>query len=230
MVEIIFRCLPQYESILPRPEPSMLGLPDWLKTMPKTAYSHVQQKQTTTVKQCLPFIDAMTCGFVMPLAADLKFADGVFTWERGVLGNKAPIHFHENVQVEGTPFFDHKHSLIRFNNFWTIETPPGYSLLVTHPANRHDLPFATVTGIVDTDRYHDNFINFPARWVDYKFNGVLQKGTPVAQCLLLKREGWEPRIEVMDDEAIKRLGDLSDEIANQSGVYRRDFRSTGRHR
>jgi hypothetical protein len=229
-MDITFRCLPRFDAILPRPEPATLGLPDWLKSMPQTAFSHVQQKETVTVKQCLPFIDAMTCGFLMPLAADLMVRDGRFTWERGALGNKAPIHFHENVQVQGTPFFDKQHSLIRFNNYWTIETPPDYSLLVMHPINRHDLPFATVTGIVDTDRYHDNFINFPARWTDYKFSGVLPKGTPVAQCLPLKRETWASRIEVMDDEAARRVIELSDDIASQSGVYRRDFRSSKRWR
>jgi hypothetical protein len=198
--------------------------------MPSAAFSPMQQKETATVKQCLPFIDAMTCGFLMPLATDLIVEEGRFTWERGVLGTKGPIHFHENVQVQGTPFFDKQHSLIRFNNYWTIETPPDYSLLVMHPINRHDLPFVTVTGIVDTDRYHSNFINFPARWVDYNFTGMLPKGTPVAQCFPLKREDWSPRIEVMDDEALKRLGDISDEIASGPGVYRRDFRSSKRWR
>ena len=96
---------------------------------------------------------------------------------------RSPIDFHDGPQVAGTPLFDDDHFIIKFNNYWTIELPPGYSLLITHPINRHDLPFMTLTGLVDADRYVDNFIHFPARWRDPAFNGTLPAGTPVAQCL-----------------------------------------------
>jgi hypothetical protein len=47
-----------------------------------------------------------------------------------------------------------------------------------------------LTGLVEADLYKDNFINFPARWRDLSFSGVLAKGTPVAQCIPVKREFW----------------------------------------
>jgi hypothetical protein len=54
--------------------------------------------------------------------------------------------------------------------------------------NRFDLPFTTLTGLVHCDRYHDNWIHFPAHWRDANFSGVLPKGTPVAQCMPVKPE------------------------------------------
>ena len=132
----------------------------------------------------------------MPLVTDLKVENGEFSWDRDVPGGAFANHFaladrlSRPRQVAGTPFFDDDRFIIKFNNFWTIELPPGYSLLVTHPINRHDLPFVTLTGLVDADRYRDNFMHFPARWLDPDFNGVLPKGTPVAQCLPIKRENW----------------------------------------
>ena len=59
--------------------------------------------------------------------------------------------------------------------------------------NRFDLPFTTLTGLVDCDRYHDNWIHFPAHWHDANFSDVLPKGTPVKQCMPVKRESWVTR-------------------------------------
>jgi hypothetical protein len=130
--------------------------------------------------------------------------------------------------VAGTPLFDEDRFIIKFNNFWTIETPPGYSLLIMHPINRHDLPFVTLTGLVDADRYRDNFIYFPARWRDPDFNGVLPKGTPVAQCLPLKRESWTARFETIDREAAGRLHETAGAVSREPGTYRRQFRAPKR--
>jgi hypothetical protein len=222
-MDITFRCLPRFEATLPRPIPALQGLPQWLRDMPATVYSELQEQDTLTVKQCPPFIDAMTSGFLMPLAADVKVEDGVFTWDANDLGGETPINFHENIQVKGTPLYHDEFCLVRFNNFWTIETPPGYSLLVMHPANRPDLPFLTSTGLVDSDQYNNMFVNFSARF-DPRFNGTLAKGTPVAQCFPFKRESWLPQIATMDDAAMQRLVDLSAALNSEAGVYRRQFR------
>ena len=61
---------------------------------------------------------------------------------------------------------------IKFNSFWTIELEEGWSLLAMHPANRLDLPFRLLTGVVDSDRFNDIGIFFPALWTDAGFSGV----------------------------------------------------------
>ena len=140
----------------------------------------------------------------------------------------SPIGFHDPSQVAGTPFFDDDRFIIKFNNFWTIEAPPGYSLLFTHPVNRTDLPFTTLTGLVDCDRFHDTPPNFPARWHDTGFDGVLPKGTPVAQCLPVKRESWNARFAALSGEDNTRLVATRDAIAREADVYRRQFRAPKR--
>jgi hypothetical protein len=227
-MDITFRCVPRFEDVLPRPVPAKLGLPDWFKLMPKMAPSPMRKTIVQTVKQCPPFVDAMTCGFLMPLAADVIVEKGKLSWAYDALHGKAPIDFHENAQAIGTPFFDWNRHVVKFVNFWTIVTPPGYSVLITHPINRYDLPFVTVTGLVDSDSYVDNFTNFPARWHDPGFSGTLAKGTPVAQCIPIKRDSWTPRFEILDDEACHRLVKLSKETAEEPGVYRRRFRKRKR--
>jgi len=182
------------------------------------------------VKKCPPFIDAMTSGFLLPLVADLRVENGEFSWDRDVPAGelncygRSPIDFHDGTQVAGTPLFDDDRFIIKFNNYWTVELPPGYSLLVMHPINRHDLPFMTLTGLVDADRYVDNFIHFPARWRDPDFNGILPAGTPVAQCLPLKRDRWTAQFGTITGEAATRLRETTDAIKSDYDVYRRRFR------
>ena len=161
---VTFRCLPELEPFLPRPFLAVEGLPDWFKALPQKAVSMTSNQDVMTVKKCPPFIDAMTFGFLMPLVADLKVENGEFSWDYetppAAVANfsSSPIDFHDGAQVVGTPFFEDDRFVIKFNNFWTIETPPGYSLLFTHPVNRIDLPFTTITGL---RRYA---IYFPTTW------------------------------------------------------------------
>jgi hypothetical protein len=170
----------------------------------------------------------------MPLVVDLKVQDGEFSWDFEVPDavvtehSRSPIDFHDPSQVVGTPLFDDDRFIIKFNNFWTIEAPPGYSLLFTHPVNRADLPFTTLTGLVDCDTFNNSPVNFPARWHDPNFNGVLPKGTPVAQCLPIKRDSWAGRCDVLSDEASDELLETRSELLRETGVYRRQYRAPKR--
>ena len=40
-------------------------------------------QEITTVKHCPPFLDAMSHGFIIPLAADLKVDGDLFEWDWG---------------------------------------------------------------------------------------------------------------------------------------------------
>jgi hypothetical protein len=222
---VTFRCPPELEAILPRPIPATLGLPDAFRGLQQTTAADPGQRRSAD-ESSPPVIDAMTYGFLMPLACDLTIENGEFTWQRDLPPgfakySRSPIDFHDSIQVAGTPFFDEDRFIIKFNNFWTIELPPGYSLLVTHPVNRDDLPFTTLTGLVDADRFCKGFVHFPARWRDPAFNGTLAKGTPVAQCLPIEREIWTGRFETLPGE--DRLREPGDLIPTGSGVYRRRF-------
>jgi hypothetical protein len=169
-------------------------MPEWLKAMPAQAYSGVNRRDDNTVKRCPPFIDAMTSGFPLPLICDLRIENGAISWDNdlppgGALDFlRSLIGFHDEGQVIETPLFEQDRFLIKFHNLWCIEAPEGYAMFFTHPVNRFDLPFTTLSGLVDCDRYQDNWVHFPAHWHDKNFTGVLPRGTPVAQCVLVKRE------------------------------------------
>jgi hypothetical protein len=230
-----FRCPPELEGVLPRPIPAVRGLPDWFKALPQNCFSSISNKQLMTVKKCPPFIDAKTYGFLMPLSADVKIENGEFSWDSGIHAGSAlrsqtrsPIDYHDSVRVKGNPLFDDDRFIIKFNNFWTIELPLGYSLFVTHPVNRVGLPFTTLTGFVDSDLYVDSLIHFPARWNDPDFNGTLPKGAPIAQCIAIKRETFTEEFGVLSEDDAERLLATAKAIAGETGGYRREFRSPKR--
>lgn len=236
-MQIEFKCHPKLKPILPEPVAAKLMLPDWLKRMPMTADDPVLEETMPTVKQCPPVFDAMTAGFMILLPCDLHYSKGRFDWhwpefpvddhDLRIMPGSSPISHHHPTQVVGSPFFAEDRLLIKFLNFWTIKAPEGYSLLFTHPCNRADLPFLTLTGMVDSDTYFEHFVHFPAAWVDDKFDGTLPKGTPVAQVIPIKRDVLRSdlKFDVMNADEFDRVGDTFSDLRKHNKHYRRTFRT-----
>jgi len=229
-MKVVFRCPPELDGLLPRPLPAKLGLPAWFKTVPMHVFDDDLAMDVMTVKKCPPFVDAMTAGFLMPLPCDIRVREGRFDWDwdlpptRTGRHSRSPITLHTPSQATGTPLFDADTVLVKFNAFWTVTLEPGWSLLCTHPLNRTELPFTSLTGLVDADRYGDNFINFVARWTDPSFEGLLAKGTPIAQCIPVCRDALELEFEMLEGDAADRFAAVRDDVAAGPGAYRRRHR------
>jgi hypothetical protein len=226
-----FRCPAELEGLLPPPVPAAQGVPDWLKSMPANAFSSISLRDEETVKRCPPFIDAMTSGFLIPLLCDLRVDDDGITWDNEIPAGgtlefpRSPISFHDSSQVSGTPLFEPGRFMIKFHNLWTIEAPEGYAVLFSHPFNRFDLPFTTFSGLVNCDLYTDNWVHFPAYWHNTGFRGVVPKGTPVAQCVPVKRESWMAQKSSFTDEEVREVHAFRSELSRESGLYRRKYRA-----
>ena len=216
---------------LDRPVLARHALPEWLRAMPRTASSDTHGRDVRTLKQCPPFVDAMSHGFIISLPCDVIVADGILSWDwdRPALTleshPRSPLSFHVPAQVAGTPFFDADTAIVKFNSFWTIELEPGYSLFATHPVNRADLPFRLLTGLVDCDRFSDVGVLFPAVWTDPGFEGVLARGTPIAQCFPVRREPLNLHCEAFSEADSRRYQSTATALLSQPGVYRRKFRA-----
>jgi hypothetical protein len=230
-MRIVFRCDPALYDRLPRPVAARAALPEWLRVMPALAFSELHGQDIRTVKQCPPFVDAMAHGFLITLPCDIKVRDGRFSWDWDLpplsvdAHPRSPLSFHVPAQVTGTPFHDASRAVIKFNSFWTIELEIGYSLFATHPINRADLPFRLLTGMVDSDRFSDVGILFPAVWTDPRYEGVLPAGTPVAQCFPIAREALELAFEPLTPPAQQRYDQTGAALLAKPGVYRRRFRA-----
>lgn len=237
-MRIVFRCPPELKDVLPEPYPAKRSLPNWLKQMPMMAYSPDLERDIRTLKHCPPFVDAMSFGFMIPLPTDLRVDKDVFEWDWHLTSSEneapasqlgwypqSPIGYHVNSQAIDSPLFDEHHAIVKFFCFWTIELDPGFSLYVMHPVNRLDLPFRTVTGMVDCDLYHDAFVHFPAIWIDPDFHGVLEKGTPVAQCVVVKRETYDLEFGELRDDSAERFVSLNAAVKQDQHLYKNRYRA-----
>jgi hypothetical protein len=144
-----------------------------------------------TYKKCVPFFDAMTAGYMVYLTADIE----VIKKDNGLpyvmwRTERNMITEHSLEQWEGLPCPDGYYPYVyKWHNQFNIELPKNYSSLFVSPINRFDLPFLTITGIVDCDMYTGQ-IHFPF-FIKKDFVGIIEKGTPIAQIIPIKREYWK---------------------------------------
>jgi hypothetical protein len=177
--------------------PAKEFIPEWyrlsnpkIKNMTTELYPGNPVVTTSTYKKCIPFFDAMTSGYIIYLTADIEILNTIdnkkqINWRT----QREIVTFHSEEQWIGlsvpedyTPF------VFKWHNQFLIKTPKNYSTLFMQPSNRFDLPFKTISGIVDTDNYTLP-IHFPF-FVHKNFTGIINSGTPIAQIIPIKRESW----------------------------------------
>ena len=111
-MKVVFRCPPELQGLIPEPVAARRGLPDWLKDMSSHVLSDELGLDIETVKQCPPFVDAMSGGFLMPLAADIRVEGGRLSWQWDLPASptiaypRAPVSFHLPDQLRGSPLFE----------------------------------------------------------------------------------------------------------------------------
>lgn len=181
-----------------QPKPAAKWLPEWYLNM--SSYKDNDKSPNSfgegvgTVKKCMPVFDAITAGYIIATPVDLYIGpDKTMSWP-----NANFIDFHPEWQAPSHPL-SNKLPYPKFNNPWSIKTPPGYSTLFVQPFHRESL-FTIMPGIVDTDTYFGT-INFPFVVNDLSFTGIVPKGTPIIQVIPFKRDSWKSETGTEKDKA-----------------------------
>jgi hypothetical protein len=214
-------------SLYGLPKPAKKTVPDWYKKTPKF-YQETDKVSglnffdsgttNSTIKGCVPFLDAITAGYIWELPVDLEFrkTDGI-TEIKWRYGGPDYISSHSNIQVEFMPVPEPSKdsSVFKFKFEYQIKTPKGYSTLFTHPLNNHNLIFRTFSGIVDTDKYNLS-VQFPFQvHADFGDHLIVPKGTPVIQFIPFKRDDWTHEVEEFNPDTFeKRKYDFFSKISN----------------
>lgn len=229
---ITARCHPALFDLLPPPIPAGKGLPQWLRAMPQQVASPTLGGQMVrSVKHCPPFVDAMACGVLILTPCDIRISDGQLAWDwdfpiiTDAPITRAPIGLHVPEQASGMPLDLDGQVIVKFTNYWTLATPQGWDLLFTHPLNRPDLPFHTLSGLVQADQFTHGYVHFPAVWTDAAFAGVLPKGTPIAQVIAVPRAAPALDIAPMSQSDIRHSRSVQEALQASAGVYRKSYRS-----
>ncbi len=186
------------------PVPSKKIFPEWYKNMSnyktkKPTFDEHTGNNNSTFKFCMPFLDSLTFGYVAVTPCDLVV-------ERGFDDNDIKIHCNGMFDLIGYRGSPSKHSMpipedyyqLEFTwlTHWEAQTPDGYSSFYTHPINRPDLPFYTVSGVMDTDKWYATG-NHPF-FLKKGFEGLIPMGTPMMSIIPFKRDNWESDSRFMD--------------------------------
>lgn len=208
-----------FKGAFPEPVPAHLALPQWFKDDPTRVNNGrvPGSPKGSTYKRCVPFVDIMRTGYIIPLWADLAFSytsctcgeEGCPKFVPSVAPPKMPPYNYPSTEMIEHRNWDSwgnipelkdsiKGSSMAFCNPWLIKTPPGYSTLITSPFNDESRPhpaIKTLTGLVNTDTYRNQITFF--FHIKYPFEGVIKQGTPLVQLIPIKREEWKHEISYM---------------------------------
>jgi hypothetical protein len=198
---IEFLCAPEDLGVIAEPAPAKTVLPDWFRKLPAVDDKVLSSTNNgLTIKRCMPFLDAMTTGFVLPLAATvrLEISEAGKEVRAGWEFDKTMVSNHGSHQIAGHPHWDRPP--MKFHNYWTIRTAPGWSCLFVQPLNRHGLPVEIIAGVVDTDTYA-SLIHFPFIAAAEDGVHVIEKGAPLVQVIPFRRETTHIQSRIAAEDA-----------------------------
>lgn len=222
------------------PEPVKNSIPEWYRKgelfiSEKTgAVTTIKDENYAPgMKSCVPFMDALMSGYVITSWEDIHV---------NVYNNKVNIKYIEKNPYTGD--WDEKNNIYKkmideregdightiprpvghsknhmvFCGEWGFRLPRGWSALVTHPMNRFDLPFTTVSAIMDSDEWWTSG-NIPFFFKE-NFEGIIPKGTAFAQIVPVKRSSW---ISEISKSSINRYNYLTSKVrSTKYGWYKQN--------
>ena len=175
-------------DVWPHPQPASRFIPDEYKKLKRFKENNLH---SPTVKTCVPFLDSLTMGYIIPFDQDYlidpiedDFAVTPANKEQNDFG------FHNQTQLPEEWKETTGKNAGKFHNKWLIKTAPGYSCLFIKPMNRIETRFDIIAGVVDTDTYI-NTINFPFILNKRDQQFLIKKGEPMVQVIPFKRESWK---------------------------------------
>jgi hypothetical protein len=221
------------EIISPSISPAVNSLPKWFSKMPRYLYGDSKWRffarglTNQTIKACPPFLDSMMSGYMVTLPCDVivekSDSQHVFRWgfDREIVSGHDTGQTSSEQVPSGYSQQPHK-----WNSFYGVKLPLGYSALFVHPLNRNELPFHTMSGVVDVDLYNSP-VNLPF-FIREDFEGIIEAGTPIAQIIPIKREVWRLSAnKYSKDVVLKNTTFFKSHIKN---VYKKVFWSRKEYR
>jgi len=209
--KIIFEASSQHsEILLSPPTPATNVVPEWFKKQKNYSNdennilkAHKKRNNFSTYKMCVPITDSITSGYMMLSPADILIENvGNETHYVPYINWKTTFEVVDLQPPEAVANYPipvgFSSESFRWMNDWKVTTPNGYSLFITHPLHRHDLPFFTLSAIVDADK-HPNKLLLPF-FVKKGFEGIIQEGTPIAQIMPFKRNNWKSEKKAFKNE------------------------------
>lgn len=238
---IEFVCKEDHYGDIPEPVPATRVLPDWYRNLaPEKSDGNRDESDGSpagrnlpfdvpgsTVKRCMPFLDAMTMGWIVPLAGDVEFEaeDGDVTYSYDSSLGYPLLSEHDLAEVGGEGFPNHEWPILKIRNKWCMNVPEGYSVLVTAPMNRVEARIHPFSGVVDADSYF-HYVHFPFMWTGGEYSGIMDAGTPIVQVIPFERDAivGEGRVRTMTDDEEREQERTLETLHERPDLYRTERR------
>jgi len=181
-------------------------------------------------KACPALLDIFTTGYLLTTPCDLDFYDKEGTVDvKTELGYEDFCSARPDMESFNVPFGYNKSHFHWWPN-WAPETPEGHSVLYLNPINHFELPFITVAGIIDNDKF--NTPGLMPFFLRKDFLGVIPKGTPYAQIIPFKRQDWEMELEFHDVDSIMDRHNQTAEMFRKpgGGMYKKNIWSRRKYK
>lgn len=191
------------------PRPARNFIPDWYKNVEQPHLKNLEVGEdgiisNPNIKMCPPFLDSLMSGYIVSSWCDIyiKLEDGMIKYyysaKPEALVSRKDINYPA---LDTDSFYEVEFA---WQMQWMPKTPKGYSVLITHPLNRVDLPFYTLSGVIDSDNfYHHGPGNLPF-FIKKGFVGIIPAGTPLYQITPIKREKWKSEVLPYDEFIAKK--------------------------
>lgn len=218
------------EKHLDIPAPAIKELPQWY--LDSYSYFHGNTLElgeggaNNTIKHCMPVLDIMSTGWIQKTWCDVHIRkdpkDGSLTFQQQPGGPE--IMGYRDTRVLGKMPIPKGFLDISFlwRRPWRMITPPGYSTMITHPFYHDDLPFRTVSAVMDTDVYHGQ--GKTAFLLRDDFEGLIPKGTPMYQIIPFKKESWKASKGKLTEEIEDKFEHEAYTIRSvTTGAYKKEY-------
>ena len=207
---------------LPMPKPAKLYVPDWYKKAPHWGNDNNltirDYNSNAGMKYCMPFQDSLTAGYMIELWCDIQVTQIEGTPSLNWMVDPDPVKLrpHDIAPTLPTPYgYSDDHFI--WNNPYSMRLPKGYSAFLTHPVNRYDLPFISLTGFVDADEIMPSWSPTPF-FIKKDFEGIIPAGTPIYQIIPVKRDSWSSKVTPELETISQKIHWLGRRSTN--GLYR----------
>lgn len=189
---------PLSHTLFPMPSPAYLDIPQWYRDLNRFSDGKLTINENgmsnARLKACTSYMDTFMMGYMVKLHCDILIEDledgsgKTMRWTSSMspISPRSMDIANELPEVAGFGAFTQAWEMK-----WGFKLPKGYSMLVTQPFNRQDLPTWTTQGIIDADEFiGPGGVPFA---IKDSFSGMLKAGTPIIQLIPFKRDSWESK-------------------------------------
>lgn len=184
----------EYIDAIPHPTPASKKIPQWYKELDQyyTGNNRTTKKrpgiQHQTVKGCMPFLEALTFGWILPNMAEIHTKNVNQQTEIDTNWEYEYVIPHHEIQIDGYGLEDHE-TIIKFQTPWYIKAPKNTRLLITDPFNRKRTFLHAFSGVRHVDRFLYNLFVLARYDISPNHDRIIPDGYPLAQMIFFNDNG-----------------------------------------